>query len=96
MKKIVFILISLVMIVATVTITGCADKEKPTITLVQNDWTSQVIGTEILNQIITEQLGYVTETVLLTQSHAWPTMDKGDTDLSSRSILRSLAPCPSG
>ena len=83
MKKIVFILISLVMIVATVTITGCADKEKPTITLVQNDWTSQVIGTEILNQIITEQLGYVTETVLLTQSHAWPTMDKGDADLSS-------------
>jgi len=83
MKKTIFILISLVMIVATVTITGCAGKEKPSIMLVQNDWTSQVIATEIMEQIITEQLGYATETVLLTPSLTWPTMEKGDVDLAT-------------
>jgi len=73
-------------IMATVTITGCAGEEKeekPSITLVQNDWTSQVICTEIIDQIITEQLDYATETVLLTPSLAWPAMEKGDVDLSS-------------
>jgi len=73
-------------ITAMIIISGCAGeekKEKPSITLVQNDWTSQFIGTEILEQIITEQLGYATETVLLTPSLAWPAMEKGDADISS-------------
>ena len=76
-------------IMATATITGCAGEEKPSITLVQNDWTSQVIATEIMDQIITEQLGYATETVLLTPSLAWPTMEKGDVDLSTEIWLPS-------
>ena len=82
MKRAISIVIVAV-VMATVTITGCADKEKPSITLVQNDWTSQLIGTEIIEQIITEQLGYATETVLLTPSHAWPAMENGDADISS-------------
>ena len=88
MKRAISIVIVAV-IMATVTITGCAEEEKPTITLVQNDWTSQVIATEIMNQIITEQLGYATETVLLTPSLAWPTMEKGDVDLSTEIWLPS-------
>jgi len=82
-------IVIMAVVMATVTITGCSGKEKPSITLVQNDWTSQVICTEIMNQIITEQLGYATETVLLTPSHAWPTMEKGDVDLSSEIWLPS-------
>ena len=82
MKRAISIVIVAV-IMATVTITGCAGKEKPSITLVQNDWTSQVISTEILDQIITRQLGYATKRVLLTVSHAWPAMEKGDVDLAT-------------
>ena len=82
MKRAISIVIVAV-IMATVTITGCAGEEKPTITLVQSDWTSQVICTEIMEQIITEQLGYATETVLLTPSLTWPTMEKGDVDLAT-------------
>jgi len=82
MKRAISIVI-VVVVMATVTITGCAGEEKPSITLAQNDWTSQLIGTEIIDQIITEQLGYATEIVLLTISLTWPAMENGDVDISS-------------
>ena len=42
---------------------GCAPAvtEKPTIRLIEGNWTSMMIATEIVDQIITKQLGYPTE-----------------------------------
>ncbi len=94
MKRAISIVIVAV-ILATVTITGCAGEEReereerPTITLVQHDWTSSVIGTEIIDQIITEQLDYATERAPLTPVLTWPIMEKGDVDLSTEIWLPS-------
>ncbi|MBI2328971.1 MAG: hypothetical protein HYU85_04980 [Chloroflexi bacterium] len=65
--------------------TGCAAPaatEKPTIRLVEFDWTSQVFLTELLDQIISEQLGYPTERTRLSQPVTWAAMDNGDVDIT--------------
>ncbi len=84
---------SLLVIVLLLTMfgSGCAPAvtEKPTIKLVQMDWTSHIIATEIVEQIITKQLGYTTERLLLTPSLTWPAMEKGEVDLSTEIWLPS-------
>lgn len=67
------------------TMFGCAVEqpgEKPTIRLAEFDWTSQIVLVEILDQIISEQLGYPTERIHLSQPATWPAMDKGEVDLT--------------
>jgi glycine betaine/proline transport system substrate-binding protein len=70
---------------------ACAGEEekKPTISIVQMDWTSSIVSSEIVDQIISEQLGYPTERILLTPSLTWPAMDKGDVDLTTEIWLPS-------
>lgn len=75
--------VAITMMVAAAAITGCTGREKPAILLAQNDWISQIIATEIIDQIITQQLGYATERVTLVPSHVWPAMEKGAVDLST-------------
>lgn len=63
---------------------GCAEtgvKEKPTIRLIEGDWSSHMIETEIAAQIIEKQLGYPTEKIQMAVSMSWPAMSRGDADL---------------
>lgn len=53
---------------------------KPTITLVESAWTSQLINTEIVEQVVSKQLGYPVERIQLTPSVGWPAMEKGEAD----------------
>jgi len=66
---------------------GCAGEPmpapKPTITLVENNWTSQIILTEIVEQVLSEQLGYPTERVKLACSANWAAMCKGEADIAT-------------
>jgi len=61
---------------------GTAAGEKPTITLVESDWTSQIVLTEVAEQIINNQLGYSTSRVQLKVSAGWAAMEKGEADLA--------------
>lgn len=58
-------------------------QEKPTIKLVEFDWTSQIFLVEILDKIISEQLGYPTKRTHLSQPVTWPAMDRGDVDITT-------------
>ncbi|MDD5703759.1 MAG: glycine betaine ABC transporter substrate-binding protein [Dehalococcoidales bacterium] len=55
-------------------------KNKPTIGLVEADWTSNLIGTEIARQVITEQLGYPVEVIQTSVTAGWAAMARGDAD----------------
>ncbi len=70
---------------------GCAEQPtaKPTIKLIENDWSSQIICTEIIDQIVSEQLGYTTERLLLSPSLSWPAMEKGEADVAAEIWLPS-------
>ncbi|MBI2849881.1 MAG: hypothetical protein HYX80_02420, partial [Chloroflexi bacterium] len=57
-------------------------KEKPTIKLVEFDWSSQQFLTQLLDRIISEQLGYPTTRQFLSQPVTWPAMDRGDVDIT--------------
>lgn len=64
---------------------GCGQPPKtgkPTITFVENDWTSQLIGTEIVAQIAEKQLGYPTARVQTSPTAGWATMSRGDADVN--------------
>ena len=63
---------------------GCASEPpaKPTIIFAENDWTSQIVLVEIIEQITVQQLGYPTSRVKLSCSANWPAMEKGEVDLS--------------
>ncbi|MFC1987059.1 glycine betaine ABC transporter substrate-binding protein [Chloroflexota bacterium] len=74
---------------------GCATPaatEKPTIKLIEGDWTSQIVLTEIFDQIISKQLGYPTEKVLLAVSMGWAAMGKGDVDIGAEIWLPGRLP----
>ena len=64
---------------------GCAgDTEgKPTIILAENNWTSQIVLTEIIEQIVTQQLGYPVDRIKLSASANWPAMEKGEVDIAA-------------
>lgn len=57
--------------------------EKPTITLAEGNWTSQIIETEILDLIISKQLSYPVERILGYGPIIWAAMDKGEVDIAS-------------
>jgi len=90
-NKIWLVFLVLALAVSPVLVHGCAPapQEKPTIRLVENDWTSQRIGIEIIEQIVTQQLGYTTERLLLSPSISWPAMEKGEADISTEIWLPS-------
>ena len=86
---------SLLVIILLLTMFGCAaeqPEEKPTIRFVQGDWTSQIVVTEIFNQIISKQLGYPTERTLLSIQMGWPAMDKGEIDIAAEIWLPGRLP----
>jgi len=65
---------------------GCsstaADKSKPTITFIEADWSSNLIGTEIASQIVTQQLGYPTAKVQTSVTAGWAAIAQGDADVA--------------
>lgn len=63
--------------------TGCTQQqqEKPTITLMEGNWTSVLVLTEILDQIISE-LGYPVERTYGYGPIIWAAMDKGEIDIA--------------
>lgn len=87
------LLLSIVLLL-TMFSSGCAPAvtEKPTIRLIEGDWTSQIVLTEILDQIINKQLGYPTEKILMSVSMGWPAMDKGEVDLAAEIWLPGRLP----
>lgn len=88
-------LILCIIVLLTVLISGCAGaapEEKPTIKLIENNWTSQLVLTEIVEQIVIQQLGYTTERVRLSASANWPAMCKGEADLATEIWLPGRQP----
>ncbi len=77
------LLLSVVILLVTLG-AGCAGEPpaKPTVILTENNWTSELILIEIIDQITTEQLGYPTSRVKLSASLTWPAMEKGEVDLA--------------
>ena len=68
------------------TMLGCAaeqPEEKPTIYLAEANWTSQIVLTYILDQIISEQLGYPVERYFGYGPMVWAGMDKGEIDIAA-------------
>lgn len=55
---------------------------KPTIKLIEGNWTSQIVETEILDQIFNKQLGYPTERIQVAVSVGWAAMEKGEADVA--------------
>lgn len=77
---------SLLVITLLLTMFGCAaeqPEEKPTIALAEANWTSQLVLTLILDQIISEQLGYPTTRTFAYGPIAWAGMDKGEFDIAA-------------
>lgn len=86
-------LLFVIIVMVTVLAINCtAIEERQTIMLVEFDWTSQLILTEIIDQIISEQLGYSTERIFLSQPAAWAAMDKGEVDLTPEIWLPARLP----
>ena len=71
---------------------GCAEESEPTVTFIENDWTSQLVLTEIVEQVLGEQLGYATERVKLATSANWAAMCKGEADIATEVWLPSRQP----
>lgn len=83
-KSVSLLLLSIILLL-TLTITGCATpnaNEKPTIRLVEMDWTSFMVETEIVKQVIEKQLGYPTQTIQMPATASWAALDRGDVDLA--------------
>ena len=84
-NKIWLVFLVLALAVSPVLLHGCtpaAPEEKPTIVIVENDWTSSLVGSEILAQVLTKQLGYPTDRVQLSASLGWPAICKGEADVA--------------
>ena len=77
------LLLSVVVLLTTLG-AGCAGEPpaKPTIILAENNWTSQIVLVEIIEQISSQQLGYPTSRIKLSASANWPAMEKGEVDLA--------------
>lgn len=85
-NKIWLAFLVLALAVSPVLLHGCAPaatEEKPTITFIQGDWSSQLICTEIVEQIVSEQLAYPTDRVAVAISLGWPAMEKGEADIAT-------------
>jgi len=88
--KIWLVLLVLALAISPVLSHGCAPaapEEKPTIKLVEGDWTSYIVLTEIVSQIIENQLGYPTEKIQMQVSMGWPAISQGDADLAVEAWL---------
>jgi len=87
------LLLSVVILLVTLG-AGCAGEPpaKPTVMLVENDWTSELVLVEIIDQITTQQLGYPTSRVGLSASLTWPAMEKGEVDLAPEIWLPGRQP----
>ena len=83
LKLCVLLLLSTIVLVVMLgaACTSQPAESKPTIVLIESDWTSQIVETEILEQILNKQLGYTTSRVQLKVSMGWPAIEKGDADI---------------
>lgn len=72
----------LVMVTLGVGCGGGAVEEKPTIRLIDGNWSSLLVENEILEQILNEQLDYPTEKILMAPSLGWPALAKGEADIA--------------
>jgi len=86
-SKFLFLLAATIITLSLLMVAGCKSEEpavtKPTIKLIKADWSSQILCTELINQIIQKELGYKTEQVLMSVSMGWPAMAKGDIDIAA-------------
>jgi glycine betaine/proline transport system substrate-binding protein len=86
--------LALLAIVAALALAACtgADEDKPTITLIEGNWSSQRIMTEISSQVIANQLGYETEKLLTDITPGWAAICNGDADAAVEAWLPSRLP----
>ena len=71
---------------------GGGGDEKPTITLLEGNWTSQRIMTEVSDIVISEQLGYPTARLLSDITPGWAAICNGDADTAVEAWLPSRLP----
>jgi glycine betaine/proline transport system substrate-binding protein len=73
-------------------ITTAAVKTRPVIRLIEADWSSNIIGTEIASQVLTGQLGYKTEKIQTSVTAGWAAIDRGDADAAVECWLPGRLP----
>ncbi len=93
----VYFMVLICCIAILLPVTGCstgnnAQESKPTIGLVEADWTSNIIGTEIASQIISNKLGYPTKKVQTSATAGWAAMAKGEADVAVECWLPQRQP----
>ena len=80
-------------IVAVAGLAACSSEdEKPVITLLEGNWSSQRIMTAISEIVIEEQLGYETKRLLSDVTPGWAAICKGDADTAVEAWLPSRLP----
>jgi len=85
-RKLIILTFMVAMAAILVLAAGCSQpasgpqKNKPTIRLIEADWTSNIIATEIARQVINEQLGYPVERIQTSPTAGWAAIDRGDAD----------------
>jgi glycine betaine/proline transport system substrate-binding protein len=93
-KNSIAVFLCLVLLLGTV-FTGCAQNtgtKKPVIRLIEGDWTSHIIGTEIAAQIIEKQLGYTVQKIQMSVTAGWAAIGRGDADLCVEAWLPARQP----
>jgi glycine betaine/proline transport system substrate-binding protein len=93
----VILVLTLCIVALVLPAAGCskapaATKAKPTITLVEADWTSNLIVTELASQIIKNQLGYPTQKIQTSVTAGWAAISQGDADAAIECWLPQRQP----
>jgi glycine betaine/proline transport system substrate-binding protein len=92
MKKLWGFALVSVALVAALAACGGGEEEKPTITIIDGNWTSVNVLGEVAAKVITDQLGYPTERLRTDVTPGWAALCEGDADVAVEAWLPGRLP----
>ncbi len=81
-SRIIVLVLLTIAITAILAACGGGEKEKPTITLIENSWPSSELNVAVAANLLENEMGFPVEVISLDESAQWDALAAGDADAS--------------